>query len=100
MSIKKITGEKTDATFTGKPINAGGSEGRGPATGLGGFYVFDALREELKLPEKCNVVIQGFGNVGGNAAEIFTAHGHNVIAISDSKGGIYKADGIDIKKIT
>ncbi len=96
---KKITGEKTDATFTGKPINAGGSEGRGPATGLGGFYVFDALREELKLPEKCNVVIQGFGNVGGNAAEIFTEHGHSVIGISDSKGGIYKKDGIDIKKL-
>ncbi len=97
---EKITGDKSRATFTGKPIEAGGSEGRGPATGLGGFYVFDALREELNLPEKCNVVVQGFGNVGSNAAEIFTEHSHNVIAISDSKGGIYKEDGIDIKKLS
>ncbi len=97
--FEKITGDKTKATFTGKPIEAGGSEGRGPATGLGGFYVFDALRSELGLPEKCNVVVQGFGNVGSNAAEIFTEHGHTVVAISDSKGGIYKKDGIDIKKL-
>lgn len=97
--FEKITGDKTKATFTGKPIEAGGSQGRGPATGLGGFYVFDALRSELGLPEKCNVVVQGFGNVGSNAAEIFTEHGHTVVAISDSKGGIYKKDGIDIKKL-
>lgn len=96
---KKITGEKRDATFTGKPIEDGGSEGRGPATGLGGFYVFDTLRKELGLPENCKVVVQGFGNVGSNGAEIFTAHGHSVIAISDSKGGIYNPNGLDIKKI-
>lgn len=98
--FEKITGDKTRATFTGKPIDQGGSLGRGPATGLGGFYVFNALREKLGLPEKCNVVVQGFGNVGSNAAEIFSAHGHRVVAISDSKGGIYKADGLDIKKLT
>ena len=66
----KITGEETGATFTGKPIKFGGSEGRGQATGLGGFYVFDALRKQIGLPEKCKVVIQGFGNVG----EIGRAH--------------------------
>ena len=64
----KITANKNireaGATFTGKPIDKGGSEGRGPATGLGGFYVFDALKKELELPQKCKVVIQGFGNVG------------------------------------
>ena len=97
--FEKITGDKTRATFTGKPIEVGGSEGRGPATGLGGFYVFDALRKELSLPEKCRVVVQGFGNVGSNAAEIFTNNGHKVIAISDSKGGIYNGNGLDIKKL-
>src|SRR3989338_3788107 len=81
----KITGDKTRATFTGKPIHNGGSEGRGVATGLGGFYVFNILSKELNLPEKCKVAIQGFGNVGANAAEIFTQHGHIVIAVSDSK---------------
>lgn len=93
---EKITGDKTRATFTGKPVEKGGSEGRGPATGLGGFYVFDSLRAQLGLPEKCNVVIQGFGNVGLNAAEIFVNHGHKVIAISDSKGGVCDANGLDL----
>lgn len=96
---EKLTGDKTGATFTGKPLDKGGSEGRGAATGMGGFYVFDALRENLGLPEKCKVVIQGFGNVGSNAAEIFEAHGHTVMAVSDSKGGIYNENGLDIKAL-
>ena len=96
---EKITGDKTRATFTGKPIGKGGSEGRGPATGLGGFYVFDSLRAQIGLPEKCKIVVQGFGNVGLNAAEIFTAHGHSVLAISDSKGGVYNENGLDIEKL-
>ncbi|OGI89415.1 glutamate dehydrogenase [Candidatus Nomurabacteria bacterium RIFCSPLOWO2_01_FULL_40_15] len=96
---EKITGDKTRATFTGKPVEAGGSEGRGVATGLGGFYVFDSLRKRLGLEEKNKVVIQGFGNVGRNAAEIFTEHGYKVIAISDSKGGVHNENGLDIKKL-
>ncbi len=95
----KISGEKTLATFTGKPLNAGGSEGRGAATGLGGFYVFDALRAKYNVADGASVVIQGFGNVGGNAAEIFAAHGYKVIAMSDSKGGIVKEDGLDLKAL-
>lgn len=95
----KITGDKTNATFTGKPIEDGGSEGRGQATGLGGFYVFDVIRQKIGLPESCRIVIQGFGNVGGNAAEILSNHGHKIIAISDSKGAIVKEDGIDIKAL-
>ncbi len=95
----KITGDKTNATFTGKPLEVGGSEGRGPATGLGGFYVFDVLREKLNLPASCKIVIQGFGNVGGNAAEILSLHGHTIIALSDSKGAIVKEDGLDIKAL-
>ena len=95
----KLTGEKTGATFTGKPVDKGGSEGRGVATGLGGFYVFDSLRQKLGLPEKCTVVVQGFGNVGSNAAEIFMKNGHKVVAISDSKGGIYDENGLDISTL-
>lgn len=92
----KITGEKTGATFTGKPLENGGSEGRGAATGLGGVYTFNVLHKKLNLPESCTVVVQGFGNVGGNAAEILAKQGHKIIAISDSKGAILKEDGIDI----
>ena len=97
--FEKITGDKTKAAFTGKPINQGGSEGRGPATGLGGFYVFDSLRAQIGLPKICQVVVQGFGNVGGNAARIFAEHGHKIIAVSDSKSGIYNPRGLDIIKL-
>ncbi|MFA6300787.1 MAG: Glu/Leu/Phe/Val dehydrogenase [Candidatus Paceibacterota bacterium] len=97
--FEKITGDKTRATFTGKPIENGGSEGRGAATGLGGFYVFDSLREQIGLPVKCKVAIQGFGNVGSNAARIFTENGHTVIAVSDSKSAIVKEDGLNLEEV-
>ncbi len=96
---EKITGDKTRATFTGKPLGKGGSEGRGPATGLGGFYVFNSLRTQLGLKEKCEIVIQGFGNVGLNAAKIFIENGHKILAISDSKGGVYDLNGLDLNKL-
>ena len=95
----KITGDTTNAVITGKPIENGGSEGRSTSTGRGGFYVFDVMKNKLNLPESCNIVIQGFGNVGGNAAEILSEEGHKIIAISDSKGAILKEDGIDIKAL-
>ncbi|PIP68723.1 glutamate dehydrogenase [Candidatus Nomurabacteria bacterium CG22_combo_CG10-13_8_21_14_all_32_8] len=95
----KITEEETGATFTGKPLDKGGSAGRGSATGLGGFYVFNSLRKQIGLSEKCKIVVQGFGNVGVNVAQSFIENGHKVIAISDSKGGIYNADGLDIEKL-
>ncbi len=97
--FEKITGDKTKATFTGKPIEAGGSEGRSTATGLGGYYVFDALCKEIGLPEKCKVAIQGFGNVGSNAAQIFAENGHTIIAVSNSKGGIYDENGLNIEQL-
>ncbi len=96
----KITKDETRATFTGKPLDKGGSAGREKATGLGGFYVFDSLREELGLPDKCKIAVQGFGNVGLNAAKIFIENGHSVVAISDSKGGIYNEQGLDIEKLS
>jgi glutamate dehydrogenase/leucine dehydrogenase len=97
--FEKITGDKTKATFTGKPLENGGSEGRGEATGLGGFYVFNSLRAQIGLPEKCKVAIQGFGNVGGNAARIFAKNGHKVIAVSDSKNAILDENGLDLEKV-
>ncbi len=95
----KITGDKSGAAFTGKPVNLGGSEGRGQATGLGGFYVFKILRAKMDLPQKCKIVIQGFGNVGGHAARIFSENGHVIIGVSDSGSAIFKEDGLDIEKL-
>jgi glutamate dehydrogenase (NAD(P)+) len=95
----KITGDTSGAVVTGKPVGQGGSEGRGQATALGGFYVFNALRADLGLPESCRVVIQGFGNAGNTAATLWSEAGHKVIAVSDSKGAIYNEEGLDIKAV-
>ena len=95
----KITGDKTGAVITGKPLDKGGSEGRNTSTAQGGFYVFEAFQKELDLPEKCAVAIQGFGNAGSNAASIWHKAGHKVIAVSDSKGGIYNENGLDISEL-
>lgn len=92
----KITGDMTGAVITGKPLETGGSAGRGTATAQGGFYVFEALWEKLGLPVSCRVVIQGFGNAGEHAAEIWTKAGHKVIAASDSKAAVRNDDGLDV----
>ncbi len=97
--FEKITGDKTGAVITGKPLGSGGSEGRGTATAQGGFFVFEGLKKELGLVEKCKVAIQGFGNAGMYAAEIWSKAGHTVIAVSDSKTGIYNEEGLDIQAL-
>ncbi|PJA46356.1 glutamate dehydrogenase [Candidatus Uhrbacteria bacterium CG_4_9_14_3_um_filter_50_9] len=92
----KITGDTSGAVITGKPLEAGGSEGRGTATAQGGFYVFEALRKRLGLPETCTVAIQGFGNAGQFAAKLWHEAGHKVVAVSDSQSAIRNSAGIDI----
>ena len=91
----KLTGDKTGATFTGKPLEKGGSEGRVESTGYGGFVVFTALRSSLGLPASVRVAVQGTGNVGGIAALMFSKAKHTVIAMSDSRGGIVNEDGLN-----
>jgi len=96
---QKLTGDTTRATFTGKPLNAGGSQGRGAATGQGGFAVFSALASAYSLGSSLKIAIQGMGNVGGHAARIFSAAGHVIVAMSDSRGGIYNATGLDVAAV-
>ncbi len=96
---EKLTGDKTRATFTGKPVEYGGSLGRESATGLGGFYTFKALQDKLNLDGNLKVVVQGFGNVGSFAIKSFLKDGHKVIAVSDSKGGIYKEEGFSFEEL-
>lgn len=95
----KITGDTTGAVITGKPLDKGGSEGRGTATAQGGFFVFEAVRAEVGLPQKCEVVVQGFGNAGSYAALILHNAGHKILAVSDSKIGLYNPDGLNIEKL-
>jgi glutamate dehydrogenase (NAD(P)+) len=80
---------------TGKPIELGGSLGRKEATAQGCIYTIQEAAKHLGLdPEKCSVVVQGFGNVGYNCAQIIDRLGAKVIAVSDSRGGIYNAEGL------
>lgn len=86
---------------TGKPLDLGGSLGRPEATGRGCLYATMRYLEKVGIGqsrtlEGLRVVIQGFGNVGMTAAQLFAQAGATVIGVSDSRGGIHQADGIDI----
>ncbi len=92
-------GHNEPAVVTGKPIALGGSQGRREATGAGVAYLIKKYLEDLQIPIKeSTVAIQGFGNVGGEAALALEQYGAKIIAISDYTGGIYNAAGINIQK--
>lgn len=85
------------ATFTGKSIKNGGSLGREEATGLGGVYVLEELAKKTKLvPAQTTVALQGAGNVAKYFALEAAKRGYKVVAVSDSKSGIYNPDGLDV----
>lgn len=92
----KVTGDTSGAVITGKPIENGGSAGRGTATAQGGFYVFEEINKKLNLAEGSTVVIQGFGNAGQHMASLMHQAGFKVIAVSDSRGGIHDPNGLDV----
>jgi len=95
-----IKGENTPAVVTGKPVEIGGSLGRDTATSLGGFFVFEKVLEKMKMKKnKTSIAVQGFGNVGMNFAMIACAAGYNVVAVSDSRGGIYDPKGLNIEQV-
>lgn len=96
----KIIGHKELATFTGKTIQNGGSEGRTEATGFGGVYILEKLIEEKQLnPKDCTLAIQGMGNVGHFFALFARDQGFKIVAMSDSKGAIYGELGLDVEKV-
>ena len=83
---------------TGKPLEVGGSVGRVEATARGAaFCVREALRKEDITIKDRKVAVQGFGNVGSNLALILADQGATIVALSDSGGGVYNADGIDVR---
>ncbi|NYF77856.1 Glu/Leu/Phe/Val family dehydrogenase [Granulicella arctica] len=89
------------AVVTGKPVNIGGSRGRREATGRGISVVCDQALRYLGMPvEGCRVIVQGFGNVGSNAAKLLYEKGYTVIGIAEYDGGLYNAKGIDIAALT
>ncbi|PYX58105.1 MAG: amino acid dehydrogenase [Acidobacteria bacterium] len=89
------------AVVTGKPINIGGSRGRREATGRGVMIVCDEAIKKLGLSrEGSRVIVQGFGNVGSNAALLMYEAGYKVIGIAEVGGGLYHKTGIDLRALS
>src|SRR6204780_978454 len=85
------------AVVTGKPLNIGGSRGRREATGRGVLMVCEQAIKKLRLNrDTTRVIIQGFGNVGSNAAKLMMEKGYKIIGIAEYDGGLYNSNGIDI----
>jgi glutamate dehydrogenase (NAD(P)+) len=93
-------GYTVPGVVTGKPISLGGSEGRNEATARGCVYTIVEAARHLDLDLKtARVAVQGFGNAGSIAARLIGDEGSTVVAVSDSTGGIHKADGLDIGRV-
>ena len=97
----KIVQKTTFGVITGKPVSLGGSEGREDATARGGWFIIREAAKDIGIfLEGAQVAIQGFGNVGANAAligpELFSC---TVVAVSDSRGGVYSRNGLDIRAL-
>ena len=85
------------AVVTGKPLELFGSEGREAATGRGVMDVLEeALKEQGREFSDVSVAVQGFGNVGSNAASLIAERGARIVAVADHTGGIAREDGLDI----
>jgi glutamate dehydrogenase (NAD(P)+) len=85
------------AVVTGKPVNIGGSRGRREATGRGISVCCDEAMKHLGMDiAGCRVIVQGFGNVGSNAAHILYGKGYTIVGITEFDGALYNEDGIDV----
>lgn len=94
-------GYSAPGVVTGKPLEIGGSEGRKEATARGVVYhVADAAKHLGLSLRGATVAIQGYGNAGSISAELISQEGAKVIAVSDSRGGIYSEGGLDPKKVS
>ena len=95
-----LTGYVVNSVVTGKPLEIGGSLGRFEATGMGVMYITREILHKKNMEiEGTKVAIQGFGNVGSNAALLLAQKGAIIVAVSDVSGGLYKETGLDIDAI-
>jgi glutamate dehydrogenase (NADP+) len=96
----KIVRKLSPAVITGKPIALGGSQGRDDATARGGYYCIKEIEKKRNWdPKNIRVAVQGFGNAGQFIAELLHKDGYNIVAISDSQGGIYRPEGLDVPSV-
>lgn len=102
-TYEQIKEKKEPAAFTGKAVEHGGSLGREEATGYGGVIALEELLSRVQSDKQSplTIAIQGFGNVGYFFSEAASKNGHAVIAVSDSKGGIYSQNGntLDVQMV-
>ena len=93
----KIHRRYTPAVVTGKPIAKAGSQGREEATGRGAYHCTKELEGLLGWnPGQTRVAVQGFGNAAQSLARMLHEDGYRIVAISDSRGGVYSDKGIDV----
>jgi glutamate dehydrogenase/leucine dehydrogenase len=96
----EMVGYNAFGIVTGKPISCGGSLGRNEATSRGVMYTVIEAAEHLGIGLKgAKVAVQGYGNVGYHAARLLNELGCKIVAVSDSKGGIYNVKGLDPEKV-
>jgi glutamate dehydrogenase (NADP+) len=96
----KIQRRYSPAVITGKPIQLGGSLGRDDATGRGAYYCIKELEKRRGWnPEHVRIAVQGFGNAGQAVVRLLAADGYRIVAVSDSKGGIYRPQGFDVPSL-
>ncbi len=94
------TGATATGVVTGKPLHLGGSLGRVKATGRGVFVTGREAANRIGLPlEGARVAVQGFGNVGSSAAELFVAAGSKLVAVQDHSGAIFNGGGLDVANL-
>lgn len=97
---RMLLGNYQRGVITGKPVDLGGSLGRESATGKGTVIVAREAAKDMGLNLRdCSAAIQGYGNAGYYAAKDLVAAGAKVIAVSDSKGGIFSNDGLDVESV-
>lgn len=95
-----ITRRHQPGVITGKPLALGGSPGRVESTGRGALQVLDMwLKREGRKPEDTTLAVQGFGNAGYHFARLAHERGYRVVAVSDSKGAIFDAEGLSPEPI-
>jgi glutamate dehydrogenase (NAD(P)+) len=93
-------GHTVTSVVTGKPLSIGGSRGRTEATGRGVQVICDESMRYLEMPiDGCRVIIQGFGNVGSNAALLLMERGYKIIGIAEKDGGLLNPNGIEIHQL-
>ena len=99
-TISMHQGHSVTASVTGKPIDVGGSEGRTEAPGRGVTYVTLEAFKYLHVKEETpTVAVQGFGTVGRSTASLLQEAGMRVVAVSDSRGGVYNPRGLDLNAL-